>query len=66
MRGAAFNIGETNISYFKWRPILEQITTLTEVNEKWNICDLADAHEALDIKSDAEDFYRKQMEKGRT
>jgi hypothetical protein len=46
-----------SINYFKWRPILERITTLTEVNEKWNICDLADAHEALDIKADAEQFY---------
>ena len=39
------------MNYFIWRPVIEKITTLTEINENWSINDLADAHEALDIKN---------------
>ncbi len=38
---------------------MEGITTLHEVDTYWNICDLADANEALDIKADAEAYYIK-------
>jgi len=37
-----------------WRPILAKITTLHEVETYWSIDDLADAHEALDLKADLE------------
>ena len=37
-----------------WRPVLDGLDTLTNVQEKWSIDDLADAHEALDIKAEAE------------
>lgn len=62
MKAATYQMGITNINYFKWRPILEGVATLTEIDEKWNLCDLADANEALDIKIDAESFYQKQAE----
>ena len=58
-------MGKTNIDYFKWRPILEGIATLHEVDAHWTICDLADANEALDIRDDANVFYQRQAQKGR-
>jgi len=42
---------------------LAHITTLEEIETHWSICDLADAHEALDIQQEAGEFYRKQAEK---
>lgn len=62
MKAATYQMGVSNINYFKWRPILEGVATLTEIDEKWNLCDLANANEALDIKIDAESFYQKQAE----
>jgi len=32
------------------------------MDEYWNINDVADAHEALDIKQEMEDFYYKNLE----
>jgi hypothetical protein len=52
-------LGDTNIDYWKWRPILDGIATLHEIDTYWDICNLADANEALDIKSDAEAYYAK-------
>ena len=46
-----------NIDWFKWRPVVEEIATLSEIEEKWTLCDLADAHEALDVKLEAANFY---------
>lgn len=60
MKAATYNMGVSNINYFKWRPILEGVATLSEIDEKYNLCDLADANEALDIKVDAEAWYQKQ------
>ena len=54
-----------NIDWFKWRPIVNQIVTLEEVERYWTICDLADAHEALDIKNEAEAFYHHHSRKGK-
>lgn len=45
---------------YKWRPILEGITTLHEVNTYWDICDLADANEIIDVKEDAQIYYHNQ------
>jgi len=42
---------------------LAKITTLEEIENHWSICDLADAHEALDIQQEADEFYRKQAER---
>ncbi len=45
-----------NIDMFIWRPILAGIVTLQELDKHWDINDLADAHEALDIKSEIEEY----------
>jgi len=49
-----------NINWYKWRPIIEKIVTLEELERYWDINDLADAHEALNIRSDAEEFFTKE------
>lgn len=36
------------------------IATMREIETYWNINDLADANEALDIKEEAEAFYSEQ------
>ena len=42
---------------------MQKITTLQELEEHWSIDDLADAHEILDIKQEAEEFYNSQKVK---
>ena len=49
-----------NINWYKWRPILEGVATLEEVETYYSLNDLADAHEALDIKDEAEAYYNKR------
>ena len=44
-----------NISWYLWRPVVAKIATLTEVETRWSIGDLADAHEALDIQHEAQE-----------
>jgi hypothetical protein len=36
--------------------VLAQVATYSEIMEKWNLCDLHDANEALDIKDEAEAY----------
>jgi len=43
-----------------WRPIGAGLTTLAEMDDRWDLCDLLNAHEYLDIKEEAEAFYAKQ------
>ncbi len=43
-----------------WRPVVANLCTLAELHEKWDINDLCDAHEALDLKEEAEKFYHDQ------
>lgn len=40
--------------------MLAKLGTLKEVECQWTICDLYDAHEALDIKHEIEEYYRKK------
>jgi len=40
--------------------VLEGITTLNEIDSSWNLNDLADANEALDLKEDISTFYHNQ------
>lgn len=54
-----------NIDWFVWRPIIEKVTTLEEVERHYSLCDLLDAHEALDIKMEMQDFYSKQAKAGK-
>ena len=45
-----------------WRIVLSepQVAGLIEIQEKWSINDLMDAHEALDIKEDMTEFFKKK------
>jgi len=38
------------------------VATLQEIETHYTLNDLADAHEALDIADEAEEFYRKKSE----
>lgn len=52
-----------NIAPEKWaklRVAMAGIATMREIETYWNINDLADANEALDIKEEAEAFYSEQ------
>ena len=39
-----------------WRPILAKIVTLKEMDTYWKLHDLAEAHEALDLQQEAEEY----------
>lgn len=52
-----------NISYFKWRPVLEQVATLQEISDHWTINDLADCHEALDLMDSVKAHYHLEAER---
>lgn len=36
--------------------MIAKIATLAEIENHWTLCDLADAHEALDIQCEAEKY----------
>jgi hypothetical protein len=40
---------------------MEGIATLTEILTSWSITDLYDAHEALDLKAEADAYYQKKI-----
>ena len=47
--------------------MLAKIATLREIEEFWNLCDLMDAHEALDLQLEMEQqAHAKAMESGGT
>lgn len=52
----------TNVDWAIWRPVMEGLDTLVNVQTVWNIDDLFDAHEALDIKAEME---REALEEAR-
>jgi hypothetical protein len=41
---------------------LAKIATLAEIENQWTLCDLADAHEALDIQAEADEAAMKEAE----
>jgi hypothetical protein len=41
----------------KWRPVLEGVATLAEIDQFWSLKDLLDCHEALDLRNAARAFY---------
>jgi len=45
-----------------WRIWLAGMASLEEIENKWSLCDLAEANEALDIKEEMEDEARKISE----
>jgi hypothetical protein len=46
----------------KLRVAKSGMATVSEIDEKWSLIDLADAMEYLDILDEADDFYAKQLE----
>lgn len=38
------------------------MTTLEEIERHWNICDLYDAHEALDVQEEFREWEEKKMD----
>lgn len=51
---AAAALPKTAVNFAVWRIILEGLATLQEIETHWSIDDLADAHEALDLKATLE------------
>ncbi|MCP4481419.1 MAG: hypothetical protein GY817_01135 [bacterium] len=47
---------------FIWTPVIAGFGTLREVQTEWNLYDVLDAHEALEIKNEIET----QISKGRS
>lgn len=43
-----------------WRPVVRKIATLEEIESHWDINDLFDAHEALDVLDEMEAFANNQ------
>jgi hypothetical protein len=41
------------------------LATLREIETHWSIDDLADAHEVLDIKAEAEQYAARQSKRGK-
>jgi hypothetical protein len=46
-----------------WRLVLEGVATLEEIERHWSINDLYDAHEALDIRAEQEEWARANARK---
>jgi hypothetical protein len=42
---------------FVWKPVIDGVCTLEELDRYWTMCDLRDYHEALDLKYEYEKFY---------
>lgn len=53
---------ENNIDWFKWRPVLKKIATVTEV-ENMGLSELLDLHEALDYMEDCEAYEFNKVKK---
>ena len=43
--------------------MLAKIVTLEEIERSWSINDLMDAHEALDIQQEAEEYAQREVER---
>ncbi len=42
------------VDWYLWRPIVYKVATLQEMDIHWSINDLADCHDAMDIRTEAE------------
>lgn len=45
-----------------WRPIIKKVATLEEIESHWDITDLLDANEALDVMDDLERLQAKKTD----
>lgn len=52
-----------NVDWLIWRPVIRKIATLQEIETHWDINDLLDAHEALDVQDEMEAFASDQAAK---
>jgi len=43
--------------------VLAKVATLEEIERSWSINDLMDAHEALDIQQEAEEYAQRESER---
>ncbi len=43
--------------------MLAKVATLEEIERSWSLNDLMDAHEALDIQQEAEEYAQKEVDK---
>lgn len=42
------------MNWLMWRPVIERVTTLQEIETHWDLMDLFCCHEALDLREEAE------------
>jgi hypothetical protein len=42
------------IKWWKWRLVIEKITTLKEIEQYWSLLDVYDANRIIDLKDEAE------------
>lgn len=52
-KGVSLPIPE-HLNWFVWRPVVERIATLTEIMTYYDLVDLLDIHEALDLRDEVE------------
>lgn len=52
------------MNWYVFRVVLARVATLTEIRSQWNICDLADMNEALDVKAELEAEQAKKAKRG--
>jgi hypothetical protein len=57
---AGYSIGETNVDWFIYRPIMAGKATLHEVKTILTMVDMLDLHEALDIEEEINSFISKK------
>lgn len=44
-----------NLNWFLWRIVIERVATLEEIETHWDLCDLLEAHDALDLRDRVEE-----------
>lgn len=54
MNAYEFSCDPEGIKWAWWRPVIEGVATLEEIENAWSVDDLIDAHEALDMKAEIE------------
>jgi len=55
-------MNSSSIDWLFWRPIVKGVATLEEIETHWDLTDLLDANEALDVMDDLERLQAKKTE----
>lgn len=58
-------MAESELNLMLWKPVLAKVATWHEVNTYWDIVDLFDCIEALEIQSAYEKFEYDKANKGK-